>query len=110
MPVLSVALRLQFQPQVRFSTWERLGVEVPVRWQRPVRGMISPIEFITRAIISMAQSLSLDIVAEGIGTSDEKRVLEEPGCDEGQGFCFARPLTASAVIDGVKSIRHTPRR
>ncbi|MCG3168786.1 MAG: hypothetical protein CALGDGBN_00293 [Pseudomonadales bacterium] len=65
---------------------------------------------ITRAIISMAQSLSLEIVAEGIETGDEKQVLEDLGCEEGQGYYFARPLAASAVLEWLRSVDRTPRR
>ena len=54
-------------------------------------------ESITRAIIALAASLSLDIVAEGIEKTTEKAVLENLGCREGQGYFFARPLSASDV-------------
>jgi diguanylate cyclase (GGDEF)-like protein len=61
---------------------------------------------ITRAIIALAASLSLDIVAEGIESSAEKSVLESLGCAEGQGYLFARPLTAadatSWIIDNAR--------
>jgi diguanylate cyclase (GGDEF)-like protein len=51
-------------------------------------------ESIARAIVALANSLSLDIVAEGIETLPEKGVLEHMRCREGQGFLFAKPLTA----------------
>ncbi len=56
-------------------------------------------ESITKAIIALAESLSLDIVAEGIEKISEQSVLEKLGCVEGQGYLFARPLSAADVSD-----------
>ena len=55
-------------------------------------------ESIAKAIVALANSLSLDIVAEGIETSAEKAVLEHMRCTEGQGYLFARPLSAADVL------------
>jgi diguanylate cyclase (GGDEF)-like protein len=55
-------------------------------------------ESIARAIVALAKSLSLDIIAEGIETSSEKSVLEHLGCSEGQGYLFARPLAADDFV------------
>lgn len=52
-------------------------------------------ESITRAIIALAESLSLNVVAEGIETGKEKGVLETLGCSEGQGYYFSKPLPAT---------------
>lgn len=46
----------------------------------------------------MAESLSLDIVAEGIETMSEQTVLEKLGCTEGQGYLFAKPLAAAEMF------------
>lgn len=51
-------------------------------------------ESITKAIIALAKSLSLNVVAEGIETSAEKSVLETLGCTKGQGYYYSRPLSA----------------
>lgn len=48
---------------------------------------------ITKAIIALADSLSLDVVAEGIEDASENEFLNGIGCGEGQGYFFARPLT-----------------
>lgn len=54
-------------------------------------------ESITKAIIALAESLCLEIVAEGIETIPERKVLESLGCIEGQGYLFAKPLSAADV-------------
>ncbi|MBU1236804.1 MAG: EAL domain-containing protein [Gammaproteobacteria bacterium] len=47
---------------------------------------------IVRAIIQMAGSLNLRTIAEGVETSDVRDQLSACGCDEAQGYHFARPL------------------
>ena len=49
---------------------------------------------LTTAIIAMAHSLSITVVAEGIETDGQFEILRERGCDQGQGFLFSRPLVA----------------
>lgn len=47
------------------------------------------------AIINMAHTLGLRVVAEGVETSEELQFVKDRGCDEGQGFYFSRALTAT---------------
>lgn len=47
---------------------------------------------IVRAIVTLAKSLALQVVAEGVETESHVRLLRELGCDAGQGYYFARPL------------------
>ncbi|HWR88911.1 MAG TPA: EAL domain-containing protein [Dissulfurispiraceae bacterium] len=47
---------------------------------------------ITRAIIAMAHSLNLKVVAEGVETPAQFAFLKNEGCDEMQGFLLCRPL------------------
>ena len=52
---------------------------------------------IVKAVIQMAGSLELSVVAEGIETEKELAVLRALGCAYGQGYLFARPLGAEAA-------------
>jgi EAL domain-containing protein (putative c-di-GMP-specific phosphodiesterase class I) len=52
---------------------------------------------IVRTIIELARVLGLDVVAEGIETPEQGRLLQQLGCRFGQGYLFARPMTAEAV-------------
>ena len=51
---------------------------------------------IVESTLSMAHSLDLSVVAEGIETQAQANLLRELGCDLGQGFLFARPLEPDA--------------
>jgi EAL domain-containing protein (putative c-di-GMP-specific phosphodiesterase class I) len=52
---------------------------------------------IVRTIIELARVLGMDVVAEGIETREQYRLLREMGCRYGQGYLFARPMSAEAV-------------
>ena len=49
---------------------------------------------ITKAVIRLAHSLSLKVVAEGVENADQLRELEQYGCDQIQGYYVSRPVPA----------------
>ncbi|WP_314409263.1 EAL domain-containing protein [Pseudomonas kuykendallii] len=53
---------------------------------------------ITRAIIAMAHSLELEVVAEGVEEQAQLDFLKAHGCDEIQGYLIARPLAVDAFV------------
>lgn len=52
---------------------------------------------IVATIISMAQHLKLEVIAEGIETKDQLDILTENQCKEIQGYYYSRPLSAAEV-------------
>jgi diguanylate cyclase (GGDEF)-like protein len=57
---------------------------------------------IIKAIINLAHSLGLDVIAEGIETEAQKQILRGLGCEYGQGYLFAYPLDSFDVLKKVK--------
>ena len=49
---------------------------------------------IVRAIAQLGHNLGLKVVAEGIETEEQLRIVRELGCDSGQGYYFSEPLAA----------------
>lgn len=51
------------------------------------------------AIVSLSRALNLTVVAEGVETAEQADMLRDAGCDQLQGYYFARPAAASAVAE-----------
>jgi diguanylate cyclase (GGDEF)-like protein len=54
---------------------------------------------IVRTIVTLARSLDMAVVAEGVETSDQLRQLGDLGCDYGQGYLFSRPVGAGPAAE-----------
>lgn len=54
---------------------------------------------IVNAIISMAQALGLDLVAEGVETMDQASYLRERGCYSIQGYLISRPIPIEELVE-----------
>ncbi|MDZ7677383.1 MAG: EAL domain-containing protein [Acidimicrobiales bacterium] len=61
---------------------------------------------IVRSILSLGTDLDLFVIAEGIETLAQQKVLQRLGCTLGQGFLYARPAPASAVSIGERRSAH----
>ena len=53
---------------------------------------------IARMVLQLASQLGLRTIAEGIETEEQRQKLAALGCHEGQGYLFARPLSADAFV------------
>jgi diguanylate cyclase (GGDEF)-like protein len=66
---------------------------------------------IAEAVVNLAQALNMKVVAEGVETDGQYQILRRLGCDQVQGFLFAKPMTARALglwasgSDGPRSIQ-----
>jgi len=52
---------------------------------------------LARTIVALGDSLGLRTIAEGIETAAQREALLALGCEQGQGYHFARPLAAEAI-------------
>jgi len=52
---------------------------------------------IVRSTIELGHNLGLTVVAEGVETDHELEQLRQFGCDQAQGFLYARPMAAEAL-------------
>lgn len=59
---------------------------------------------ITKAVVAMANSLGLKVVAEGVENEEIKSILESESIDYLQGYYFAKPQPITMIIDTLKSL------
>jgi EAL domain-containing protein (putative c-di-GMP-specific phosphodiesterase class I) len=60
---------------------------------------------IIRSIIDLGRSLGVDVVAEGIETSQQADSLRELRCGFGQGYLFSKPVDAQTALDMVRKVQ-----
>lgn len=57
---------------------------------------------IVKAVVDMAAAFGMTVVAEGIETADNEKMLLDLGCTVGQGYYYSRPVPASEIADLLK--------
>jgi diguanylate cyclase (GGDEF)-like protein/PAS domain S-box-containing protein len=60
------------------------------------------------AVVALGQTLSLEVVAEGIEFPEQWETLRELGCGLGQGFYFARPMPPEDAVEYLRSKQAAP--
>jgi EAL domain-containing protein (putative c-di-GMP-specific phosphodiesterase class I) len=54
---------------------------------------------IARSLISMGNEARVAVVAEGVETADELRLLMDLGCSQVQGYALSHPITLSKLLE-----------
>lgn len=78
-------------------------VKIDRSFIREILTPVSPVP-IVRAIIAMAHSLNLYVLAEGIEQESQRRLLFTHGCDQAQGYLFNPPMSAGAFTSLLSSV------
>ncbi len=78
--------------------------QLPARQLKIDRSFVNDLEFsedarsVVNAVVKLAHALNLRVVAEGVETAAQRDILLAMHCDELQGYFFARPMTAQALL------------
>ena len=59
-------------------------------------------EIIIQTIIKMGQTLGLEVIAEGVETDEQRRMLQQYGCENFQGYLFGRPVPVDEFEQALK--------
>lgn len=62
---------------------------------------------IVQAIVTLAQTMGMDVVAEGIETVEQQQHLKTIGCEYGQGYLFCKPVNAELAGEMLASDNHS---
>jgi diguanylate cyclase (GGDEF)-like protein len=65
---------------------------------------------IIRAVVTLARSLGITVTAEGVETTEQLSQLRALGCEQGQGYYFARPVSADRLPELLASLDADDRR
>jgi EAL domain-containing protein (putative c-di-GMP-specific phosphodiesterase class I) len=65
---------------------------------------------ILASIASLAEHLDLSVVAEGIETSFQEKIIRDLKCGYGQGFLYARPMSEAMALDFLRQREHAAHR
>jgi len=65
---------------------------------------------VTVSIISLAHSLGIKVIAEGVETMDQVNLLAEAGCEDVQGYLFSRPVSGEDLYATLDVLEHPAQR
>jgi EAL domain-containing protein (putative c-di-GMP-specific phosphodiesterase class I) len=54
---------------------------------------------VVRAAVRLARELGIEVIAEGVETDGQRRLLLSAGCEHGQGFYFSKPVNAERTTE-----------
>jgi EAL domain-containing protein (putative c-di-GMP-specific phosphodiesterase class I) len=60
---------------------------------------------IVQAMIAMGRSLGVKVSAEGVETAEQEKMMRDLGCEEAQGYFYAKPMTAADFEEWIKAWR-----
>jgi diguanylate cyclase (GGDEF)-like protein/PAS domain S-box-containing protein len=60
---------------------------------------------IARAVIALGHNLNMEILAEGVETQQQNDFLREAGCQVIQGYFYSKPISASTLLEQIKSAK-----
>lgn len=86
-----------------YSNWAYLR-QLPAKVIKVDQAFIRPLpgserdRRLAQSIIELAQGMGYRVVAEGIESRDTMDLLRQWGCEQGQGYFIARPMTAKALV------------
>jgi diguanylate cyclase (GGDEF)-like protein len=81
----------------------------PIDWLKMAKFFVDGVEQsdsqsrLARAIVNLAHSLEIEVIAEGIESAQQSMVLSELGCLWGQGFYYSPPLPAAEIAAQLRS-------
>jgi EAL domain-containing protein (putative c-di-GMP-specific phosphodiesterase class I) len=58
-----------------------------------------------KAIISLGHSLNMKIIAEGVETKKQLKLLQQNGCDEIQGYYLSHPIPPKEIVEFIKKYK-----
>ncbi|MEO1475176.1 MAG: EAL domain-containing protein [Pseudomonadota bacterium] len=58
---------------------------------------------ITKTVVQLGESLGLSVIAEGVETEGQRAWLKSMGCEEVQGFLYAKPMPGDTIADYLKA-------
>jgi c-di-GMP phosphodiesterase len=62
---------------------------------------------IVRAIIQLGKSLGMQVIAEGVETTEQEAYIISEGCHEGQGYFYSKPLPARELLSYLKHAKRS---